>query len=273
MNRRRLALRCLAFAMTAALSGCGRDVVDKVRLASTTSFRDTGFADVLLPAFTAETGIEVEMVTLGTGEALKVAERGDADAVLVHARQAEDEFMAKGFGVERRDVWWNRFVVAGPADDPAGVRRASGAKDALARIGAANAPFVSRGDDSGTHKKEMALWGTSPHGTGYQETGQGQGPTLVIASEKKAYALTDEGTFLRMRAKLALEPLVEGDPLLRNPYGALVVRKGARGADRFDAAKRLVAWLTGPKAQALVRSFLVDGKRAFYLPDEVPPAR
>jgi tungstate transport system substrate-binding protein len=181
--------------------------------------------------------------------------------------------MAKGFGVERRDVWWNRFVVAGPADDPAGARAASGAKDALARIGAANAPFVSRGDDSGTHKKEKALWGPSPHGSGYQETGQGQGPTLVIASEKRAYVLTDEGTFLRMRAKLALVPLVEGDPALRNPYGAIVVRQGARGADRFGAAKRFVAWLTGPKARAIVTSFLVDGKRAFFLPDETPPPR
>ena len=273
MNRLVLFARTVAFVLLLGPAGCGKaDDATKIRLASTTSFDDTGLADVLLPAFTSETGIQVEMVAKGTGEALAIAERGDADVVLVHARKAEDAFMAKGSGVERRDVWWNRFLIAGPADDPAGIRAATTAKDALAKIGAVNARFMSRGDDSGTHKREKDLWGASPKGSAYQETGQGQGPTLVIASEKKAYVLTDEGTFLKMQSKLALVSLFAGDPALKNPYGAIVVKESARGPARFAAAKRFIEWLTGPKAKALVQSFTVDGKRAFFLPDETPPA-
>ncbi len=274
MNRRRLLRHGLALAVVATLGlapGCGREAPTKIRLATTTSFRDTGLADVLLAAFREETGIAVDMVAVGTGEALKLGERGDADVVLVHARKAEDEFMTKGFGVERRDVWWNRFVVLGPAEDPAGVRAAAGAKDALARIGAANAPFVSRGDDSGTHKREKELWGAAPKGSGYVESGQGQGPTLVIASEKKAYVLSDEGTWLKMRSKLGLAPLLAGDKALDNPYGVIVARETAGKGARFAAAKRFAAWLTESKARALVQGFTVDGRRAFFLPGE-PPA-
>ena len=275
MTRLRRAVVGLMLAATGViLLGCGRDAdgAVRLRLASTTSFRDTGFADVLLPAFTAETGIAVDILALGTGEALKLAERGDADVVLVHARAAEDAFLAKGFGVERRDVFWNRFLILGPAADPAGARGSASAKEALERITAASALFLSRGDDSGTHKRELALWGAMKRTSAYQETGQGQGPTLVIASEKQGYLLSDEGTWLSMKARLALVPLVAGDPALDNPYGAITVRASARGAARFAAAKRLVDWLTGPKARDLVRTFTVGGRRAFYLPGEARPA-
>ena len=275
MDRRRFVSLVAAFAVSslAGLGSCGKDPeTTKIRLATTTSFRDTGFADVLLPAFRAETGIQVDSIAVGTGEALKLGERGDADVVLVHARKAEDEFLAKGFGVERRDVWWNRFLILGPEADPAGLRTAAGAADGLARIGAANAAFISRGDDSGTHKREQILRGGSPKGSEYAETGQGQGPSLLIASEKRAYILSDEGTYLRMRDQLAVVPLVAGDKALENPYGVIVVRADARGAARFAAAKRFAAWLTEPKARALVQAFTLSGRRAFFLPGEIPPA-
>jgi len=271
MDRRSLLRAALAGATLLALVACGGREGVRVRLATTTSFRDTGFADVLLPAFHAATGISVDAVAVGTGEALKLGERGDADVVLVHARKAEDAFMAKGFGVERQDVWWNRFVLLGPPEDPAGIAKATGARDALRRIREAKALFVSRGDSSGTHTREKELWGGDPRTPEYLETGQGQGPTLTIADERRGYTLSDEGTYLKMRAQIALRPLFAGDAALRNPYGAILVRARPGADDVFAASRRFVEWLAGPAARALVRDFRVDGERPFYLPDEQAP--
>lgn len=273
MTTRRTFLRLalLGGVLALALPGCGKDVV-RIRLATTTSFRDTGLSDVLLAEYRKDTGVEVQAVAVGTGEALKLGERGDADVVLVHARKAEDEFMAKGFGVERHDLWWNRFLIVGPAADPAGLAKATGARDALARLRDAKALFVSRGDDSGTHKREKELWGADPKTSRYEETGQGQGPTLLIASELEGYTLTDEGTYLRMRSKLALVPLVTNDPLLRNPYGVILVRVQPGREAVHAEAKHFADWLAGPRARALVEGFRIDGQRPFFLPGEEAPA-
>jgi tungstate transport system substrate-binding protein len=275
---RALALLLLGGApLGGTIVGCGSDTtpVATIRVATTTSFNDTGVQDVLLDAFRADTGIEVRATAVGTGHALKLGERGDADVVVVHSRQAEDEFVAKGFGVERRDVWWNRFVIVGPKDDPADVRSATTAADAFQRIQARRATFVSRGDDSGTHLRQKKLWGAFERWPGYLESGQGQGPTLMIASEKRAYALTDEGTFLKMRKRLDVVALYSNGEALANPYGVIVVRKESDGeaSERFDAARRFADWLTGSRARELVRTFLVDGERAFYLPGESPATR
>src|SRR5207253_5228303 len=228
--------------------------------------------DVLVPAFTKETGIEGDVLAKGTGEALKLGERGDADVVLVHARKAEDEFMAKGFGVERRDAWWNRFVVAGPASDPAKARAATSAADAFRRIRDAGARFVSRGDESGTHKRELELWGPGfARWPGYLESGQGMGPTLTIADEKDAYTLSDEGTLLKMRRRLRLAVLFRGDPSLANPYGVILVRADPSRPESAAAGRRFFEWVTSAKAAAMVKAFTIDGERPFFLPGEIPP--
>jgi tungstate transport system substrate-binding protein len=260
----------LLLALSAACSGEPKPTA-VVRLATTTSARDTGLLDVLLPAFGAESGFEVRPVAVGTGEALKLGERGDADVVLVHARAAEDEFLAKGFGVERHEVWWNRFLVVGPASDPAGVAAyARDAKAAFARIRDARAAFVSRGDDSGTHQKELSLWGTLSAWDGYVEVGQGMSGTLRVADEKDAYTLCDEGTFLRLRGDLRLKPLVTADPALRNPYGVILVRP-MPGADANNAAaRRFFEWLSSPAALDRVKAFTIEGERPFFLPGEEP---
>jgi len=265
-----------AVALAFVLGACGsHDEPTRIRLSTTTSAVETGLLpDVLVPAFTRETGIVVDVVPKGTGEALKIAERGDADAVLVHARPAEDEFMAKGFGVERRDAWWNRFVIVGPKEDPAKVRETKTAAEALLRIRDAKATFVSRGDDSGTHKREKSLWGEAlVKWPGYLESGQGQSQTMSIADEKGGYALTDEGTFLKQRRRLHVVVLVVGDPALVNPYGVILVRPDPKRPAAHAAAKRFVEWTTSETARGLVRSFLVDGERPFFLPDEKAPEK
>jgi tungstate transport system substrate-binding protein len=264
----------LLLATSLAACGSSRDESSRIRLATTTSAVETGLLpDVLVPAFTRETGIEVDVLPKGTGEALKLGERGDADVVLVHARAAEDEFMAKGFGVERRDAWWNRFVLVGPRDDPAKAREGSTASEALRRIRDAKATFVSRGDDSGTHKREKALWGKDfAKWPSYVESGQGQSQTLSIADEKDGYALTDEGTFLKHRKRLRLVPLVAGDPALLNPYGVILVRPDPKRPEASAAARRFLEWTTSESARALVRAYRIDGERPFFLPDESPPA-
>jgi tungstate transport system substrate-binding protein len=294
----------LAALFAAALSACGADPAGRptatIRLATTTSARDTGLLDVLLPAFRKETNIEVQPIAVGTGEALKYGERGDADVVIVHARNAEDAFMAKGFGVERRDIWWNRFLVVGPpsADpdaettlglltlatnlprahpvighDPSSTPEVPSVRiQAFLHFVAAHGwTFVSRGDDSGTDKREKELWGKDfRRWPGYLETGQGMGPTLTIADEKNAYCLTDEGTFLRMRKGLRLEVVLADDPALANPYGAILVKAPDATAAKAVAARRFFDWLGTEPCRALVRGLVIEGHRVFFLPGETP---
>ncbi len=273
MSRRGTSLGALALGLLACLPGCGDAESRPVRLATTTSARDTGLLDVLLPAFTKETGIDVQAIAVGTGEALKYGERGDADVVLVHARKAEDEFMAKGFGVERRDVWWNRFLIVGPAERLlVGGPGESRAREEFRRIRERGERFVSRGDESGTHKRELSLWGDGfAPWPSYFETGQGMGPTLTVADQKNAYTLTDEGTWYRMRDDLRLRAIVTQDPDLVNPYGVILVDPALRPGGPHGAAKRFFDWLTAPTARAIVEGFRVRGHRAFFLPGEAAP--
>jgi len=241
-----------------------------ITLASTTSTQNSGLFDHMLPKFTAETGIEVRVVAVGTGQALRLSERGDADALLVHHRASEDKFVAAGFGVDRRDVMHNDFVVVGPANDPAGVRGTTDAAAALARIAAAGATFISRGDDSGTHKKERDLWraaGVDPSaasGTWYREAGAGMGATLNIASGTGAYALTDRGTWIAFKNKGDLAIAIEGDARLFNPYGIILVNPARHPHVKQADARAFMDWLTGPTGQAAIASFRVDGQQLFF---------
>ncbi|HEY5729453.1 MAG TPA: substrate-binding domain-containing protein, partial [Anaerolineales bacterium] len=196
-------------------------------LATTTSTLDSGLLDVLIPMFETESGFTVQTVAVGTGQALKMGEEGNADVLLVHAPKSEEEFMAGGFGKDRAPVMHNDFVIVGPASDPAGINGLAAASEALKKIFDSGSTFISRGDDSGTHKKELSLWESAELDPGgqawYLETGQGMGASLIVASEKNAYTLTDRGTYLATRQNLELFILLEGDPPLLNPYHVITV--------------------------------------------------
>ena len=253
--------------LAGSLVGCGDGERPRVRLATTTSARDTGLLDWVLPEVERREGVRVSVVAVGTGQALELARRGDADFVIVHDRPREDAFVADGSGIERHDLMWNDFVVVGPANDPAAVRGSREATAALRKIAAAAAPFVSRGDDSGTHSREKSLWakiGSRPSWKGYVEAGQGQGPTLLMASERRAYALSDRGTFASMRRRLELVVLVEGDPALRNPYGVMLVNPAKVPGVSADAARKVVTYLISPEGQARIGAFEVEGEKIFH---------
>jgi tungstate transport system substrate-binding protein len=224
----------------------------------------------ILPRFTAATGIRVKVVALGTGQALDLGRRGDADVVLVHDRAAEDRFVAEGYGIERRDVMYNDFVLVGPASDPAGIGALKDAAEALRRIAAANAPFVSRGDRSGTHAAELRLWqaaAVAPKSfKGYREAGSGMGPTLNMAAALDGYTLADRATWLSFRNRQNLKRLLAGDSRLFNPYGVILVNPARHPHVPAAAGRRLVAWLTGAEGQAAIGSFRIGGEPLFLLP-------
>ncbi len=261
-----------------ALAACGDASATRqgpLRLATTTSTHNAGLLEHLLPLFTADTGIEVDVLPVGTGKALRLGEAGDVDVVLVHARVREDAFLAAGYASERRDVMWNDFVILGSAADPAGIRGSETASEALARIHKAQAKFVSRGDDSGTHIRELALWaaaGVNPHDhpKSYFEAGAGMGGCLTRADELRAYLLCDRGTWLAYRRTLALEILTEGDPALRNPYGVLVVNVARHPHVRAEDATRFAAWLTSAQGQKAIGAFRLDGRALFHPVDAKP---
>ena len=217
----------------------------EIILATTTSTRDSGLLDVLLPIFEEQTGYKVKMVAVGTGAALAMGEEGNADVLLVHAPASEEELMAKGFGIQRDLIMHNDFIIAGPADDPAGIKGMTSAAEAFAKIEAAKSTFVSRADDSGTNKKELAIWrtaGVTPEGDWYLESGQGMGDTLRIASEKFGYTLTDRATYLANQASLELDIMVEGDPVLLNIYHVIVVNPEKWPKVNFEGAKAFAAF-------------------------------
>lgn len=253
-----------------APGGARGDEAGHITLASTTSTRDSGLFEVLLPRFRQATGIEVRVVAVGTGRALELGRRGDADALLVHAREAELRFMEEGHGSLRREIMWNDFVLLGPEADPAGVEGLGDAPAALARIAEARARFASRGDDSGTHKAELALWGAAgvdpsrASGTWYRETGAGMGATLNTASQMAAYTLADRGTWLAFGNPGPLRILVEGDPRLRNVYGAIVVSPERHPHVEAERARRFVEWLRSEEARETIAGFRVDGQALFH---------
>ena len=240
-----------------------------ITVASTTSTQNAGLFDHLLPLFEAESGIEVRVVAVGTGQALRLARNGDADLLLVHDKSSEDAFVAEGFGSTRFDLMYNDFVVVGPASDPAGVAGTEDAAAALARIAASDAPFVSRGDDSGTHRRERTLWAaagldpTGASGTWYREAGQGMGATLNTASMMEAYTLTDRGTWLSMRGRLDLRLMVEGGAGLRNQYGVTLVSAEKQPHVKAALARQFADWLLSAEGQAAIDDFTIDGERLF----------
>lgn len=238
-----------------------------IRLATTTSTANTGLLDHLVAEFEKDTGIRVDYIATGTGKALKHGQNGDVDVVLVHAPPAEEAFVQDGYGVERVAVMWNDFVILGPPGDPASISGSQGAAEALRRLSAAQAPFVSRGDDSGTHKKEMLLWkaaGLSPEGEWYIEAGQGMGACLAMANDKLAYVLSDRGTHLSMVDKLQLVVAFEGDPELVNPYAIIAVSPEKYPDVNQAATAHLIEWLTSPRGQDLITGFEVNGHKLFH---------
>lgn len=234
-------------------------------LATTTSTRDSGLLDQLLPVFEEKTGIKVKVIAVGTGQAIKMGELGDCDLILVHARAAEDQFVADGYGVNRRDVMYNDFILVGPATDPARVKGLT-IKEALTSIAQGKGVFISRGDDSGTHKKELELWQNAnikPKGRWYKAVGKGMGDTLIMTDELGAYTLTDRGTYASMKGRLKLQALVYGDVALFNPYGVIAVNPQRHAGVNYQGAMDLIAFLTSAEAKKIINEYKVNGEQLF----------
>jgi len=241
-----------------------------ITVASTTSTEQSGLFGYILPIFEKETGIAVHVVALGTGQALDVARRGDADVVFVHDRPAEERFVREGFGVERRHVMYNDFVIVGPAADPAHVAGLHDSAEALRRIAEARASFISRGDRSGTNAAELRLWqlaGVDPsagRGAWYREVGQGMGPTLNTAAAQNAYTMSDRGTWLAFRNRQDLRILVEGDARLFNQYGVMLVNPQRYPHVKAADGQRFINWIVSPAGQRAIASFQINGEQLFF---------
>ncbi|MDB5042644.1 MAG: ABC-type tungstate transport system permease component-like protein [Candidatus Eremiobacteraeota bacterium] len=262
----------LVFALGFLLLPAAAYAAPSVVLATTTSTQDTGLLDVLVPAFTQASGYQVKTIAVGTGAALAMGDRGDADVLLVHAPSAENAYMAKGRGLSRAIVMHNAFVVVGPAADPAHVRGAATAETAFAAIARAGAPFVSRADESGTNVKELALWkaaSATPAAPWYVKTGSGMADTLHVASQKAAYTLTDDGTFLSQRATLALVPLVEDARDLRNVYHVIVVKPLEGRVSNEPGARAFAAFVISAAGQGIIATY---GRERFGRPLFTPDA-
>ena len=237
---------------------------------STTSTEQSGLFGHLLPLFQDKTGIEVRVVAVGTGQAIKNARNGDGDVLFVHSKPDEEQFVADGQGVKRFDVMYNDFVIVGPKSDPAGVAGMTDATAALQKIAAAGAPFASRGDDSGTHKAELKLWqaagvdAKAASGTWYRETGSGMGPTLNTAAGMNAYALTDRGTWLSFQNRGDLDVLVQGDAKLFNQYGVILVNPAKHPNVKADLGQQFVDWLVSPEGQKAIAEYKIGGEQLFF---------
>lgn len=243
-------------------------VAARLRLATTTSTDNSGLLADLLPPFEQQFEVTIDVIAVGTGRALRLGENGDVDVVLVHAPGAEEKFVQAGFGVKRHVVMANDFVVLGPPNDPASVRGQRDAAHALRQIATRNAVFVSRGDDSGTHKKERVLWEQAnlvpDRQPWYLEVGQGMGATLQIAHDKQAYTLADRGTYLSYRRKLSLQVVHEGDPLYTNPYGVIAVNPKRHPHVQYDLAMTFIKWLISEEGQRRIGSFQREGQVLFH---------
>lgn len=275
---RRITLVALLLLVLLSLAACGPGEPEVLRLATTTSTDNSGLLDVILPAFEAEYNATVEVVAVGTGQAIALGEAGDADVILVHARSREDAFVAEGHGTERYSVMYNDFIIVGPEADPAGIQGMSTAAEALSAIAAAEASFASRGDDSGTHTKELSLWASAgitpdPNAAWYNALGQGMGDTLNFANETSSYTMTDRATYLAQQANLPnLVVLVGGDsiadnpdPELYNPYGVIPVNPD-KGGVNAELAQAFADWLTSLETQEAIAEFGVSdfGQPLFY---------
>ena len=254
-----LAGAALAFAAAAA----GLDI----KMATTTSTDNSGLLQYLLPKYEAQCHCKVRYTAVGTGNAIKLGENGDVDMIMVHARAAEDKFVHDGYGVHRRDLMYNDFVIVGPHSDPAGIRGMKDLDAALKKIKSSNAVFVSRGDDSGTNKKELELWkdaGVDPKGPGYLSIGQGMGQTLTVAAEKQGYTLTDRATYATYKDKTGLEIMVEGAKNLLNPYGVIAVNPKKYPGINYRGAMHFIEWLTSDEGQKTIASYRPTGAQLFF---------
>lgn len=268
-------MKKIFFIVLLFLTACSTSAPSKsILLVSTTSTQDSGLLDVLLPAFTEQTGIQVSLIATGSGQALKIAEEGNADVILLHSPDAEMRFMENGFGIDRRPVMHNDFVIVGPDSDPASLRAQPTAVDSLEAIFSSASTFVSRADESGTHVKELAIWksaGLDPVShSWYIETGQGQGATLNIASEKQGYAITDRGTFLAYKSNLDLVILFENDPILLNVYHVITVNSDKWPQVNIEGAQAFAEFITSSEGQDIIREFGVQeyGQPLFF-PDAI----
>jgi tungstate transport system substrate-binding protein len=254
---------------TVALLCSAATAEERLKMSTTTSTQDSGLLKVLLPPFEKRQNVKVDVVAVGTGQALKLGEAGDVDVVFVHARKLEDKFVADGFGVNRKDVMYNDFVVIGPKSDPAGIAKAKSAAEALKLIAAKQASFISRGDKSGTHTKEKELWqaaGTEPKGAWYVEAGQGMGPVITMATERQAYTLADRGTYNAYKgAKTDLVILFQGEKGLFNPYGIIAVNPKKFPNAKYDLAMKLIDYVTGTEGQKIIAEYKAHGEPVFFI--------
>lgn len=294
--------RLLSLTVLAAALVCGSAALaaETIKMSTTTSTRDSGLLDYLLPEFAKDTGITVQVLAKGTGAAIRDGADGNVDVIFVHDPAREKKFVADGFGTQRYEVMHNDFVLVGPANDPAGIKGGKDVLAALKTIADKQLPFVSRGDDSGTHAKELGLWKNTglpletseqtvkkgdketkvtfeaPKGAWYLSIGQGMGKTLFMAEEKQGYALTDRGTFIQQKygktPPTSLEIVVEGDEGLFNPYGVIPVNPAKYPHVKIEAAKTFAEWLVSPRGQALIANYKLEGRPLFF-PDAIPDAK
>jgi tungstate transport system substrate-binding protein len=257
-------LALLGFLLAAAVPALAQQVI---RLSTTTSTENSGLLQYLLPKFEAKTRSKVKVISVGTGKALELAKNGDVDVTLVHARASEDKFVAEGYGVNRRDVMYNDFILVGPESDPAGIKGSRDVLAAMKKIAAGGTKFISRGDNSGTDQMEKAYWkqtGSRPQGSAYVSAGLGMGEVLNMAAELKAYTLTDRATYIAYRSKTGLQVAVEGDPKMFNPYGIIAVNPDRHKGVNYRGAMQLVDWMTSDEGQKLIGAFKVEGQQVFF---------
>lgn len=270
MNRGLWLAGALAAGLQMGIAGGAWAADEFIVVQSTTSTANSGLLDAILPEFTEGSGVEVRVVAVGTGQAIKNAINGDGDVLLVHAKPAEEKFVADGWGVQRFDVMYNDFVLVGPEDDPAGIKGGSDIVAALQDVAEAGAVFASRGDDSGTHKAELRHWQAADvdvaavSGGWYRETGSGMGATLNAAQGMGAYVLTDRATWISFGNKDGMEIMVEGDERLFNQYGVILVNPEKHPSVKADAGQAFIDWLTGEEGQAAIAGYQVDGQQLFF---------
>lgn len=261
-------MKSLTLALTMVLAG-GVAMAAEMRLAVTTSFHNSGLSEILLPEIEKDLGLEVQLLVVGTGQAIRLGQAGDVDAILVHSRAAEEAFVAEGYGLHRREIMYNDFVLVGPSDDPAGAGQATGIAEALTAIKASNSIFVSRGDDSGTHRRELVLWSQAGVDTEtadpawYRAAGAGMGATLNVAVGMNGYVLSDRASWLNFANKDGLGIVFQGDPALFNQYAYLPVNPARQPHVKADLALALENWLVSDKAQAMIGAYKIDGQALF----------
>ena len=258
----------LLFALTAFTLGAMSPAAARdIKMATTTSTDNSGLLKVLLPKYEAKCNCKVQVISVGTGKAMELGKNGDVDVLLVHAREAEDKFVAEGHGVNRRDVMYNDFILVGPQSDPGGIRKQKSIVDAFKQLGEGKSRFISRGDNSGTDQMEKSYWkqaGVAPKGTWFVSAGLGMGEVLTMAGEMQAYTLSDRATYGAYRAKTGLDIVLAGDPKMFNPYGIIAVNPKKYPALNYDGAMDLINWITSPEGQKAIADFKVSGEQMFF---------